>query len=199
MNSMFATKHKMNDASRIEMIKSKDRSQRSRALEDIYVSYYAVFEKFVLSRNGNKEEAKDVFQDGITVLYTKIMDEKFRGESKIKTYLFSICRNLYFQHIKKKQKENLMKQNQKTTEVHPETNVAQKDKVFAVFQVFNTLGKDCQKILELFYFEKLSMSEIAAEFGYKGEQSAKNKKSRCLKKLRSLIEAEPSVYAYFDK
>ena len=196
---MVDSKLKNSNTSIVAMIKSKVKSQRSVAFEEIYVSYYPVFEKFVLSKNGNHEEAKDLFQEGITILYIQIINNKFREESNIKTYLFSICRNLFYQQIKKKQKENEMEKNQPKLEIATSEEQPQDEKVLAVFQVFNTLGKDCQRILELFYFEKLSMTEIAKEFGFKGEQSAKNKKSKCIRKLRSMIEAEPSVYSLFYK
>ena len=52
-------------------------------------------------------------------------------------------------------------------------------------QAFKKLGKECKELLEVFYFEKKSLREIAAQFNI-GEASARNKKYRCIQKLRSL-------------
>ena len=182
----------------ISSLKSTDEKERSRALEEIYVSYYPVVEKFIQSNGGEGDDAKDIFQEGITVLFTQISNEKFRGDANVKTYLFSICKNLWYKHIKRRKSMDLEKAKPQITEFSYD-EIEQNDKVVAVFQLFNTLGQDCQRLLELFYFEKLSMTKIAEAFNFAGAQSAKNKKVKCLKKLRSLIEANPSVHSLFVK
>ncbi len=182
----------------MEALKSRDQRTRSQAFEDIYVNNFPIIEKYVMANGGSSPEAKDIFQDGIAILYAQLLKDKFRGESSINTYLFSICRNLWYKEIKKNKKANQMKQNHSQDEHQFIDEPATSDRTLAVFKLFNTLEKDCQKVLELFYFEKLSMTEIAQEFGFKGEQSAKNKKSKCLKRLRALIKDNPTVYSQFQ-
>ncbi|MEM9546895.1 MAG: sigma-70 family RNA polymerase sigma factor [Bacteroidota bacterium] len=182
----------------VDALKSRDQRTRSQAFEDIYVHNFPIIEKYVLANGGISAEAKDIFQDGIAILYAQLIKDKFRGESSINTYLFSICRNLWFKEIKKNKKSNQMKKDHAQDTDQYVDEPLESDKTLAVFKLFNTLEKDCQKVLELFYFEKLSMTEIAQEFGFKGEQSAKNKKSKCLKRLRALIQQNPSVYSQFQ-
>jgi len=46
----------------------------------------------------------------------------------------------------------------------------------------------CKKILILFYYENRSMKEIAEIMNLANDKVAKNKKNRCLNKLRSLAQ-----------
>ena len=48
------------------------------------------------------------------------------------------------------------------------------------------LPKDCQRLLKLYYFKEYDMTSIARELNYKNADTAKSKKSVCMKKL--LIE-----------
>ena len=59
-----------------------------------------------------------------------------------------------------------------------------------VAQMLDQIGKDCKQILLFFYFEKNKMSEIANKMNLANEQVAKNKKSNCMKKLKSFTSKE---------
>jgi len=53
------------------------------------------------------------------------------------------------------------------------------------------LGENCQKILLLFYYENLSISEILETMEYENEQVVRNKKYKCLKQLEQMITENP--------
>ncbi len=54
---------------------------------------------------------------------------------------------------------------------------------------YHKLGEQCKEVLQLFYFKKESMKQIAARFSWT-EASAKNNKYRCLQKLREMVKAK---------
>ena len=59
----------------------------------------------VITRYGiDMEEAQDIFHDGIITLDNCIRTKKFRGESTIDTYLYSICKFLCLNYWRKKKK-----------------------------------------------------------------------------------------------
>jgi len=53
------------------------------------------------------------------------------------------------------------------------------------------LGESCKKILELFYYENLSMKEIVSQMHYENEQVVRNKKYKCLQQLTDKMKQNP--------
>ena len=64
----------------------------------------------------------------------------------------------------------------------------------AVFEraknALSKLGQPCQRLIELFYYEKKSIPEITLAMNYKNPETAKNQKCKCMARLRKLFEEE---------
>ena len=54
--------------------------------------------------------------------------------------------------------------------------------------IISRMGVLCKEVLNLYYVEEKSMSEIAGLMNYKGEQSAKNRKAICMRELKQLVK-----------
>ena len=54
-------------------------------------------------------------------------------------------------------------------------------------EVLVKVDKKCLKMLQMFYYQKLSMKVIADNLGFKSEASAKTQKYKCLEKARKLV------------
>jgi DNA-directed RNA polymerase specialized sigma24 family protein len=50
------------------------------------------------------------------------------------------------------------------------------------------LGEPCRTLLLLFYWEELSMDEIAGRLGFANAETAKSKKYQCKKELQRLLK-----------
>jgi len=61
------------------------------------------------------------------------------------------------------------------------------------------LGQPCQRIVELFYFEKKNMTEISEALGYKNPDTAKNQKCKCMARLRKLFSEETTRQSTYIK
>jgi len=48
--------------------------------------------QLIINNNGDEDDAKDIYQEAIIVLYNKIKSGKFELSSKLKTYIYSVCR-----------------------------------------------------------------------------------------------------------
>ena len=59
--------------------------------------------KLVISNNGSEEEAKDVYQEAFIVFWQKAVGGNFTLTSKISTYLYSICLNLWRKELTEKE------------------------------------------------------------------------------------------------
>ena len=57
-----------------------------------------------------------------------------------------------------------------------------------VEQSLEQLGEPCKSLLELYYYDKMTMEDIAETLNYKNAATAKNLKYKCLNRLRKIYE-----------
>ena len=62
--------------------------------------------QFILNNNGNEDDAKDVYQEGIIVLYNKIKGGDFELSSKLKTYIYSVCRRIWLKKLSQQSRKS---------------------------------------------------------------------------------------------
>jgi len=65
----------------------------------IYKEYYPTIKFLITTNSGTETDAEDVFQDALVVLYRKIAKGNLVLTSSFKTFLYSICRNLWLQRL----------------------------------------------------------------------------------------------------
>jgi DNA-directed RNA polymerase specialized sigma24 family protein len=61
-------------------------------LKRVYVAYFPMVLQLIINNNGTADDAKDIYQEAIIVLYNKVKSGKFELSSKLKTFLYSVCR-----------------------------------------------------------------------------------------------------------
>ncbi len=161
------------------------------ALEIIYLENYPVILRMVMQNNGTEDDAKDLFQEAIIILYEKVQAGNFDLHSKLKTFLYAVCHRLW---LKKLQNSNgQVALTETMEEILPLEGVAleeheQKDEQFRTMEkAMGTLGEPCKTLLEDYYIHKQSMQDIAEKFGYTNAENAKNQKYKCLMRLKKLF------------
>ena len=148
---------------------------------------------FVQQNSGNQQDGQDMFHEGIIVLDRNIRQEKFRGESTISLYLYSTCRFLWMNQIRKKAKVDLKENNQQMDGLapeNPEMDLMNAEKKQALKKVLSQLGERCQKILELWRLS-FSMEEIAQKLGFSSSAMARKNKYRCHQSLMKYLKENP--------
>ncbi len=172
----------------------------SRMNETIRVLYRDHFENlswYIQNNGGNRQDAEDIFQEVIVSFIDLVRKDRFRGESSIKTFLFSVNRNLWLNEWKKRDRAMIREQKYEAAgtkeEVDISHQIAEKEERDRLINLVDQLGENCKKILLLFYYEGRSMKEIWEELDYESEQVVRNKKHKCMKKLEELINANPSI------
>lgn len=164
-------------------------------LQYIYKQYYYKINYFIKKNSGNEDDANDVFQEAIIIIYRKLKENDLIFEtSSFQGYLFSVCRFLWLKqlHKRKIEKEKISETIPFQEDLYDENLVMliEKNERYGLYQKhFNTLSSDCQKLLQLF-FEKVSLREIANIMGYKGEKYAKKRKFKCKELLISRIKQD---------
>lgn len=163
------------------------------AVESIYRENYTMIQSFILNNNGSVDDARDIFQEAMVVLYEKSKDTTFSLNCQIKTYVYSVCRRLWLKRLQHLNKYS--SQIEGIEEIVPvEEEIEEHEKRNTDFLLMeNALGKigePCKSLLDAYYLQKKSMQEIALNFGYTNADNAKTQKYKCLIRLKKLFFAQ---------
>jgi len=146
--------------------------------------------QMVVMNNGTDDDAKDIFQESVIVLYDKVKSGNFELNSKLKTFIYSVCRRLWLKRLKQLSRNSgSIKDFEDVLPVEPDLERhEEKDRQFRQMEEsLNKLGEPCKTIIEDFYINNRSMQEICAKFGYTNADNAKNQKYKCLQRLKKMF------------
>lgn len=148
----------------------------------LYETAFPSVASFVKKMNGSFDEAKDVFQDALIIYYEKTTTAGFLPDQNEAVYIKGIARHLWY----KKFKEN--KTLRTLTDTHYITGNEEPKVSENILRYIELSGKKCLALLKAFYYDKLSMKDLAPQFGFSGERSATAQKYKCLEKVRDAIK-----------
>ena len=169
----------MKDEEVLERIHKGDET----ALQYLYKKHYRMILHLVTKNSGNEVEAQDIFQDALILFWEKAQKPDFVLTAKITTFLYSICQNLWRKELSKKQRISFEEKDEAVVE-----DWEQNERIQAMQACINKLGETCKKILQLYYFDNLSMQDIAERLGLANADTAKSKKYKCKKELDDLVK-----------
>lgn len=163
-------------------------------LQFIFKNFYSKINFFIQKNNGSDEDAKDIFQEAIIVMYRKLKANQVVLDCTFNTYLYSICRFLWLKELGKRkiEKETIKDNHEFNDELYDDglEKVVELNERYKLYQKhFANLGKDCQKILQLF-FDKVPLKNIADIMGFKSEKYAKKRKFSCKEYLIKSIKQD---------
>lgn len=171
-------------------LKSVDDRIVDHAFTFLYREYFPVIQSFIRNNNGSEEDAADIFQDALIVLYDKARDEQFELRCTLKTFIYSICKNLWLKRLSGK--KQILKQPESFDTVSLEPNISSiledDEHAHLIAQLLRQMGPDNERLMIYFYFDGLKTEEVTHKMGFANEQVTRNKKSKCLKKLRELLK-----------
>lgn len=160
------------------------------SLERLYRDYFPMVLNMVVQNNGTEDEAKDVFQEAVIVLYDKVKQRDFELTSQLKTYMYAVCRRLWLKQLGSRDRTvRDVAAYEDTIAVEEDlTRHEEKDLQLAMMeQALDKLGEPCRTIISDFYIANLSMQEICEKFGYTNADNAKTQKYKCLQRLKKLF------------
>jgi RNA polymerase sigma factor (sigma-70 family) len=187
------------DEELVQGIKEKN----NEILSYIYREYYDKVSEFIVKGESlNEDDAKDIFQDTMIIVWENISIDKVHLKNKFITYFFGISRILLMERLRleyRNNKDRLKETDPDQVSIEPEEIISplypiteieiQSDKEI-IFQIFSrhffNLKDDCKNVLKMF-FAGIPYEEIAHRMGYKNETYAKNKKKRCKDYLQDSI------------
>tara|TARA_B110000977_G_scaffold120255_1_gene154844 strand:+ start:3386 stop:3937 length:552 start_codon:yes stop_codon:yes gene_type:complete len=169
----------------IQSIFKKDNS----VIESLYREYRDPFIVWVqVNHSISFAESKDLFQDAMIILVTKIQNKKIiEITSSLKTFIFGIGKQLIRNNLKLNYNKGVREEYyyQHTNKFDHKKEID--DRYKFVIDKLEEMKNPCKQILEGFYLENLSLKEIAVTLGYKFAESVKVQKHRCLMKLKDEV------------
>jgi RNA polymerase sigma factor (sigma-70 family) len=163
-------------------------------LQFIYKNFYSSINFFIKKNSGTDEDANDIFQEAIIIIYRKLKSNNLVLDCSFETYIFSVCRYLWIKQLSKiKYEKELIEDNLRyDEEIYDEQfeQVTVINERYRLYQKhFSNLSKECQKILQL-SFDKVSPKTIAQVMDLKNEKYVRKKKYDCKELLIENIKQD---------
>ncbi len=183
----------------ITLLQSGVESKENQGIKILYEQNFKLIEHLVVTNKGSSTDAEDLFQEGIIVLYKQLRKPDFGLDCKIKTYLYSVCRNLWLKRLRTFGRTTELTETYNAVPID-ETSLQKieiTERTKSLMDLLETIGESCKKMLLFYYFEQLKMKEIAEKMDLANEQVAKNKKSICMRKLKAIVKDSPHYKEIF--
>ena len=155
---------------------------KSTAWENLFKRYYNEALLYVYSFCHNRTLAEDIVQEAYVRAIRSIDEEK----DGFKFWLLKVCRNCYFDALHKNKKLEAIENDMPSSDSLVD-DVIQKEEYRALYKAVSLLKDSYQEVVRLYYFDSMSVKEIASIIG----ESADNVKIQLYRarlKLKELLE-----------
>ena len=165
-----------------------------KTLNYLYQNYFSTVKSHILKNSGTEDDAYDVFQDTLMVVFKKFQHNGVELTSDLKGYVFGVARKLWSNQLRTK----------KEVRVNNEADVIDDYELEKLLDIpieqivqrsFIKLPQDYQKVLTM-HLEGLDYDLIAKKMGYKSATYARRKKYLCKEELIRIIKADPDYKDY---
>ena len=180
---------KHSDKKLIEGLRTGD----DNTLNYLYQNYFGTVKSYIVKNSGSEDDAYDIFQDALMVVFKKFQHNGVELTCDLKGYVFGVARKLWSNQLRlKKEVSDFDNDVMDDFELEKllETPIEQ-----IVQRSFLLLPKESQKVLTM-HLEGRSYEDIAREMGYKSSTYARRKKYLCKEELIKIIKADPEFKDY---
>jgi RNA polymerase sigma-70 factor (ECF subfamily) len=158
-------------------------------LEELFQKYSVLIYRFILLMTGSKEEAEDLTQEVFIKAYKGLAG--FKGEASYKTWLYSIARNITYDHYRRKRTIKFLKElaHMERKELVPEEILEMKEQTQLIYRAIMELKLPYREIIILRKIKGYQISETAAILGWT-EGKVKTTLHRALTALKNKLNKE---------
>jgi RNA polymerase sigma factor (sigma-70 family) len=168
----------------------KEEQNESFAL--LYNYYFSSVAGYITKNSGSQDDAKDIFQETVIVLLQKIRQPDFVLTSALKTYLYSIAKNLWLKRLRNNKYvavDDITTSSQETEELSidfiPERTAEEK-----VTDWIKKITLNCQQILRAIFIDQESMASVMERMNWKNKHVAANQQYKCIQQVKKEKEKE---------
>lgn len=140
--------------------------------------------------NLSEESAEGVYQDSCIALFLNIKEGKLVSlTSSLSTYFTRICINQTLKSFRSSTPVDSIDDerfdHRKVDEIANEGSGFSVEQQQAMADIVNNMPHPCNVILWSYYYDNMSMNEIASVIDYKNSDTVKAKKTQCMQKLKN--------------
>jgi len=170
--------------------------QDKNAIESIYKSNFTMIQNLIINNKGTLNDAEDIFQEAMIVLYQKSIDKEFQLNCQLKTYLYSVSKRLWLKKLQSIQRFGIQADDVEdfiSVESDLQKHQQEQNQFSIMENAMERIGEPCKSLLEAYYIQRKHMQEIAKQFNYTNADNAKTQKYKCLVRLKKLFFAEYKI------
>lgn len=148
---------------------------------------------YVRNNSGTTDDAEDMLQEALIILWEKVRSENFHYDAKLSTFIVAVVKNLWLRRLARQRRESpdpLQFDRMANTDPSPLDELIESDRAKKVRDALEKLGDPCRKLLLLFYWDEYSLEEIAGAMGFANAETVKSKKYQCKKALEQYLTKE---------
>jgi RNA polymerase sigma factor (sigma-70 family) len=161
-------------------------------LEYLYQEIYPKIRSYIISNSGKADDALDIFQDSLVVLCRQIKAGKYDKQFALGGYLYTICRNLWINKVKKESRMKSLPDNLDVSEDFDFSEwIITHEKENVLREITLKLGEKCYDLLRHAIFHDSSTEEIIEHMGFSTANAVKTQKYKCKQKLYKILEENP--------
>ena len=174
------------DAKILNMMKEGD----DEALVILFRQNTKAIASYVLRNNGSEEDADDVLQESVIILWERVRGGRFEQSAKLSTYLYAVAKNIWSRKRMRKLREPAT---ELENDIFNSGEQSQLDEMIdsersrTIADAMKLLGEPCKTLLTLYYWEELPQEEIAKKMGFANAATVKSKKYTCKKMLEKIL------------
>lgn len=183
-------KTQIRDQDYIEGIRTSDPA----ILNRIYQEFFPRIAHAIRQNSGGDDDARDVFQDALIVLFKKSSDPDFTLNSSFFTYLYAVARNLWLKRLRKKDRD-WVTIDREVEFIDDSPRMLDEELIReAQYQLYRRklteLGDQCRELM-LLSLGGMRVSEIVAKMNFSSEGYARKRKFKCKEQLIRLVRNDP--------
>jgi RNA polymerase sigma factor (sigma-70 family) len=142
--------------------------------------------RYALNNDSSVDEAEDLVQNTVIIIYEQILLGKLVLTSSMTTYIYGIAKNLWLKELRKKRNIVLRPTDEADFESEIQDDLSE-DRLNKLQKAIEELDAKCQEILKSRYWQNMRFNEMSQIYNTT-VASLKMKSSRCHESLQLIIK-----------
>jgi len=169
-------------------------TERALLFAQLYEETFPIVAKFVANRGGTFDDAKDIFQDALVILYEKSSSENPLVVESPERYLIGIAKHLWIRKFKDDHKKVGLDEMEKTISIPEDYYESGENRLTSLLEL---TGRKCLRLLRAFYYDNLPLDQVKTAFDFSSTHSASAQKFKCIEKMRNIVQEKSMGYEDF--
>lgn len=156
-------------------------------VRSLYAAHYPAVRQYVLKNSGTADDAQDMFQEAVTVLWLQVKEGRFNASAEPDPggFLFRVAKFKWLDVVRSAAHRNMRVLHDDGGHVPAdEAGQETEERIQRLRAVYAKLDDKCKAVLDQYYYERKGLASIAAHMGVE-EESIRTIKYRCMMKLRA--------------